>query len=229
MKILFFLGLLFFQEAFAIDLNFKRGSEHIEVLCTAQDLTVCNDLLEACEEMYKQLSLEFAYQLEDKIEVFVFPDIHTFHQAIHQEEARDWLIVTYGTPIQMTSPLRPGSYHSPENVIKALCKSIVHKFIYGKFPQSNAPWWLIAGVTASKTNWPYVTRPPALPNIEDLEAGSNKTPGLGWCALSIVSFIEKSYGAQAIDQLLEDYSSFEKTLGLTKEELILDWQASIQN
>lgn len=227
MKNLFF-GLLFFQNAYSLDLNFNHVSEHIEILCTEQDLSICDDLLEASEKMYHQLTQEFAHQMDHKISVYLYPDIHSFHQAIHQENAPDWLIVSdYDSAIQMTSPLHPGSYHTPENIKKALCRGIIHRFIYDKFPKCHAPWWLLSGVTAVKTNWPYVTRPSTLPE-EDLETWSNKTPGLGWCSWSLVSFIEKTYGWEAIHQLLEDYFSFDIILGMSKKELVLQWQASIQ-
>ena len=224
MKRWLFLTLLPFQSVFAVDLDFSRSSEHFELMCTEKDLPVCDELLEESEKMYGQLSEEFNYRLDHTLSVYMFPDILSFHRAIHREDAPDWIIVSgYDLSIQMVSPLNPGTYHSTESVKKGLLRTITGVFIREKFQGSNPPWWLIEGVTAKKTGWPYVTWCSSPPGILELETMTCSGFGMGYYALSLVSYIQEKYGWEAILGLLEDYSSFEQALGLPKEELVRQW------
>jgi hypothetical protein len=139
MRKLVLLGLLSLQRLFALDFNYNCVSEHIEITCSEKDVQVCDDLLKLSEKMCERLSEEFQHQLGHKIQVFLYPDIHSFHEAIHQKDAPDWVICTLKPPIQMVSPLSPGAYHSSENVKKALLKGIAQAFIYDKFKNCKAP------------------------------------------------------------------------------------------
>src|SRR5579862_5540862 len=86
------LGLLSFQSVFALDFTYNRVSEHIEIACCEEELQICDMLLEVSEKTYERLSQEFQHQLDHKIRIFLFPDIHSFHEAVHQQNAPDWLI-----------------------------------------------------------------------------------------------------------------------------------------
>jgi len=229
MRKLVLLGFLFVQRLFALDFNYSCVSEHLEIACSEKDVQVCDDLLKLSEKMCERLSEEFHHRLKHKIQVFLFPDIQSFHEAIHQKEAPDWLICAFESPIQVVSPLNPGSYHSSENVKKVLLRGIVQTFIYDKFKDNNAPWWLIAGITAKKVDWPYVNTSIALPGIAELETSTYGIPGMGWCALSFTTYIEEKYGWKVVLQLLENYSSLEQVIGLSMEKLVLEWQLSVGN
>lgn len=221
--------MLSFQTLFALDLPQSTNSEHFEIFCSEKDKEEIVTLLQSCETLYSKLSEEFHSQFSSKIQIRLFPDIVTFHEAIDSEDAPDWWIIQYGNPIQMVSPLNPGSYHSAENVRKALLKAVVQTFIYHKFPQCNAPWWLIAGVTAKRVDWPYQRVTSFFPEVNELENSTYGLPGMGWCAVSLTSYIEENYGWEALLELLEDYSSFEQVLGLSKEALVNQWHAFLQN
>ncbi|MCE5293581.1 MAG: hypothetical protein LLF94_03070 [Chlamydiales bacterium] len=204
------------------------NSEHFEITCSEQDKEECRALVQSCETLYPKLSEEFQTQFSERIQIQLFPDLTTFHKTIDAEDAPDWWIIQFGNPIQMISPLNPGSYHSAENVRKALLKAVVQAFIYNKFPQCNAPWWLVAGITAKRVDWPYQRVPSFLPEINELENSTYGLPGMGWCAVSLTSYIEKKYGWEAVLKLLEDYSSFEQIIGLSKEALVNQWHAFLQ-
>lgn len=228
MKRLFLLGILSFQSLFASDLHFSASSEHFEIACTEQDIKESNALLQLSELLYAQLSQEFRYQFPDKIHVCLFPDIISLHRAINKEDAPDWWIISFGSQIRMVSPRNPGPYHSAENVRKAFLKTLVEAFIYNKFNKHNAPWWLVAGVSAKRVDWPYHQLPSFFPKIQELEVATYGIPGMGWCAMSLTSYIEEKYGKEFLLKLLEDYSSFEQVLGLSKEELSDEWHAFLK-
>jgi len=52
---------------------------------------------------------------------------------------------------------------------------------------------------------------------------------MGWCALSFTTYIEEKYGWKVLQQLLENYSSFEQVTGASKEKLVFEWQLSLRN
>lgn len=228
MKGLFLLGMLSFQSLFASNLHFSSSSEHFEIACAEQDIEESIALLQLSEPLYAQLSQEYHYQFPDKIHVRLFPDITSLHQAIHREDAPDWWIINFGSPIQMVSPRNPGPYHSAKNLRKAFLKTLVEAFIYNKFSNHNAPWWLVTGVSAKRVDWPYHPLPSFYPKIQELEAATYGIPGMGWCAMSLTSYIETQYGKESLHKLLEDYSSFEAVLGLSKEELSVEWHAFLK-
>ncbi|HEY2810428.1 MAG TPA: hypothetical protein VGJ00_03455 [Rhabdochlamydiaceae bacterium] len=183
---------LFFCVAFSALGTVVCNTEHLEITCTEEDLPACRFLLVESEKMYERLAREFDHQFKEKIQIHLYPNLISLHQAINQQKAPDWLICTHGSPIHIVSPYNPGPYHSCQTATKALLKAVIERFIYDKFPQCRAPWWLIAGITAKKTQWPYShPRASSFPGIRELESATYGDPGMGWYALSLTSYIEE--------------------------------------
>jgi hypothetical protein len=68
---------------------------------------------------------ELFKSFESKIDVFICPNIKSFHTAINVPDAPDWVVApAKKNELIMVSPLNQGSVHTYESLMKA----IVHEF-----------------------------------------------------------------------------------------------------
>ena len=85
---------------------------HFDYYCAENDLTCLEDLELRLEENFERLMFDFGITNIERIPIFIYPDISSFHKAINIQDGPDWLVgYCKNNQIKMVSPLNPGKYH----------------------------------------------------------------------------------------------------------------------
>ena len=225
MKTLFFCLILF--QLSAQELNVYQASQHFQCYSSVKDHDIVSELLSIAEDFYSLLNLVFHEDINITIEINLFPDLDSHHQAIGIEDAPSWVVArSNDRKIDIVSPLNPGPVHTGESLKKIFLLSISQIYISNAFG-NDIPYWLLYGVAAKRVNYfsKRLSSPP--PTLQDLETDDYQTfvdIGGFACGYSLAAYIESKYGFEKVIDLLKDYSSFEEILGISKDQLYQEWQ-----
>lgn len=243
-KILFFPLFIFLaiqSKAEEMQIPFYKQNSHFLLFCVEQDHNVGDLLLDAAEKHFEKLSKDFNCSYDTQIKMMIYPNITAFHEAIGYSSAPDWLVACSEPENHMmlnVSPNSPGSVHNFESIFRVSRVNVTKLFIYENF--QNFPRWLSQGVAFLEAN--YFIRPVVKEWLLDVTKKNSKIPSLkelesikhsdsiafsdidGFrISYSLVEFINEKWGWNKILELLSDYSSFEKILGLSKETFRTEW------
>lgn len=229
------LAILFAQHAFALP-RYKE-TDHFILNCLETDQAATDELALQAENFYDQLTHDLNHNYSQKIEINIYPDVKSFHEATNQPTAPDWIIgKSEGNIIYSVSPLNPGPDHSADSIACSIKTSMTVSFIREKYNNHQSiPRWLHQGVGLYKAHYyPQASKIMAkqldqLPTIEDLEKvakndsiGFDKLHGFG-VSYSLIEFIDQKWGWATILRLLEDYSKFDEIIGISKSAFREQW------
>lgn len=213
------------------DLSFYKETDHFQTYCLEQDNTAADLMLQNLEQYWIQWNQDiFSVPFSNKIKLSIFPDIQSYHlKILGNSSAPDWVVCTQGRDfISLVSPKNPGSIHSEESIMKCgrLCLGWI--FTYQKY--GDQPRWLVIGLPyyevkmyskdlvdqylLNKNNELEI---PLLSQLETLDGHSLDRSGKIACYL-LTEFLIDQWGLDKALALLNDYSSFETILGVSKEE-----------
>lgn len=216
------------------ELTLYKETERFKVFCTQIDYDVADEMLNIEETFFKQLSIEFDHQYNNRVLLYIYPDLASFHNAINLPNAPDWIIgeTNNKNERKTVSPRNPGPKHSYDSVIRANKNGLVTLFIYDKYKnQSPIPYWLHQGVSLYKADFysdkkiktltENISLLPTIEQLEDIEKNNAiafaQVKGF-FVSFSIIKFIDQKWGWNSILELLNDYSKFEKIFKVSKQE-----------
>ncbi len=114
----------------------KVTSEHFEISYNLSDEKVVPDVQEYLEENYEKITTNLKQPLDETIQVKIFPDLKSLHNAIKvhghffwwKGDVQDWVVGSAsGGPIRIVSPLNPGN---PGHTYEGILKVAVHEFTH---------------------------------------------------------------------------------------------------
>lgn len=220
-------------------LNLAKASQHFAFYSTDGDIEVLDSLAITLENNYSRITNRLGIQIEEKINVKVFPNVKSFHVALDSPDAPDWLVGTSnGDELMMVSPMNPGSSHTYESLMQVIVHEFVHTAVeYARREKESTelPRWLSEGYAqyeAGQIN-AYIRKlvksslidktPPTwtqLDTASPMEFGSMNGYGL---SVTIVEFLINTYGIDKLVLLIKEPENIEIIYDLSKNILENQW------
>ncbi len=223
-----------FKKENTSSLTLEFTSENFNFYSEKQDIKVLEDLSNVLESNYLQLIKNMQTSFNSKIDVFIYPNIKSFHNAINQPDAPDWVVgAASKNELKMVTPLNPGSEHSYESLMKAIVHELTHTIVLNFRKQGlvGLPNWLNEGYAyyeAKQLNEAQRELVHAqllnksIPSWNELEKANNFQFGdmNGYpISATIIEFLVKSHGLVKLKQFIIEPENVEKIYKVTKEEL----------
>jgi hypothetical protein len=220
-------------------LHLAKESRHFAFYSTDGDVKVLDSLAIILENNYSRITDRLGIQIEKKIIVKVYPDLKSFHAAIHYPDAPDWVAgSSMDDELLMVSPLNPGSYHTYQSLTQVIVHEFVHIAVYYARSGNDSPAmprWLNEGYAqyeAGQVNEKirkYVKSSysdKTLPTWAQLDAAPamefGKMNGYG-LSVMIVEFLVDTYGIDKLVLLVKEPGNIEIIYGLPQNALEEQW------
>lgn len=216
-----------------------KESQHFIYYSTDGDIEVLDSLARTIEKNYSRITNHLKIQLDKKINVKVFPDVKTFHAAIHYPDAPDWVVGSCnGDELMMVSPLNPGSVHTFESLMQVIVHEFVHiavSYARGDKGWTTLPRWLSEGYAQyeagqvnehirniAESSVTGNTHPTwkQLETASVIEFGNMNGYGL---SVTIVEFLVDTYGIDKLVQLIREPENLVTIYGLPGYTLEKQW------
>lgn len=191
------------------DMILQSESNHFKFYSEDQDKECLEDLSAALEDNYTRITDDLDIQLNKKVDIYIYSNLSTFHEAIGKPEAPDWVVghVKPGSnTIRMVNPS-----NADRRPYSNFMKVIVHEFTHIVAENINSdiysiPIWLSEGVAMFEAN---------MYNFGD--------KGGYQFSYLIVKYIVEAYGYDELIALIKSPSEFQKIFGLLKEDFQKEW------
>lgn len=190
-------------------LNLELTSENFNYYSKKEDSKVLKELSTILESNYLRITKNMSTSFNSKIDVLIYPDLKTFHNAINYPDAPDWVVgAASKNELKMVSPLNPGSEHSYESLMKAIVHELAHTVVLNFRKQGlvGLPNWLNEGYAyyeaGQRTENEFHTIQSNLlnkeiPSWQELrDANTSQFGDIGGYGISatIIEFLIESYG-----------------------------------
>tara|TARA_R110002012_G_scaffold298643_1_gene497214 strand:+ start:1183 stop:2295 length:1113 start_codon:yes stop_codon:yes gene_type:complete len=232
-----------FKKENTSSLTLEFTSENFNFYSEKQDIKVLEDLSNVLESNYLRLTKDMQTNFNSKIDVFIYPNIKSFHNAINQPDAPDWAVgAASKNELKMVTPLNPGSVHSYESLMKAIVHELTHTIVLNFRKQGlvGLPNWLNEGYAYYEANQLNEAQREVvhtqllnktIPSWNELEKANNYQFGdmNGYpISATIIEFLEKSYGLVKLKQFIIEPENVEKIYEVTKEKLEDLWLKDLE-
>jgi hypothetical protein len=227
-----------FKKKNTSSLDLEYASENFNFYSKKQDLKVLESLSNVLESNYLRLTQDMQTSFSTKIDVFIYPDVRSFHNAINQPDAPDWAVgAASRNELKMVSPLNPGSAHSYESLMKAIVHELAHTIVLNFRKQGlvGLPNWLNEGYAYYEANQLNETQvalvhtqlvKKTIPSWDELEKANNYQFGdmNGYpISATIIEFLVNSYGLDKLKQFIIEPKNIETIYDMSKEDLETAW------
>ncbi len=226
-------------------LSLAKESQHFAFYATKGDLGVLDSIAIILENNYDRITNRLGIQIENRIKVKVYPDVKSFHAAIHHPDAPDWVVGScMGEELLMVSPLNPGSVHNYKSLMQVVVHEFVHIAVYyacGDKAVTVLPKWLNEGYAqyeAGQVN-EHIRKtveaslrdkePPSWKQLNDasaMEFGHMNGYGL---SVTIVEFLVDTYGMDKLVSLIKEPEHIEAIYGMPENALEKHWAQYIKH
>jgi hypothetical protein len=222
----------------ANSLELQLASEHFAFYSDEGDRDVLDRLATTLESNYSRITSHMQTQFAEKIRVYIYPTVESFHSAVFLPDAPDWIVGAAGrNELKMVSPRNPGSAHTYNSLMQAIVHELTHTVVLNVREQGHVglPKWLNEGYafyeagqmtedmrTVVKEN--SVKR--SLPSwIELDQAGTVEFGDMDGYAYSttIIEFLVDSYGRDKLRRLILAPEKATEIYGASNEELEKMW------
>jgi hypothetical protein len=216
---------------------FHKETNHFQSYCNKSDQISADAFLAEGESYFTKLSKAFQHEYPIKISLIIYPNIERFHEAIDTPQAPSWCVSTACRhQILIVSLKNPGLVHTYQTLLRCEIVSLSKLFMKEKYPRG-LPGWLSQGAACYLADfysnsydkaWIFqknkeITDLPSFAELEQDETMVGKIVFYNRSAFSLVDFIKQKWGWEKILALMEDYSSFEGILKVSKEDCRKEW------
>lgn len=220
----------------SLDLGFK--SKNFNFYSKKSDTSVLENMSKILEANCIRITKDLKTNFESKIDVFIYPDLKSFHTAINYPDAPDWVVGAAGkNELKMVSPLNPGSVHSYESLMKAIVHELAHTIVLNLRKQGlvGIPNWLNEGYAYYQAK--QITEAERkrihtnllnnkIPSWNELEKSNTSEFGdIGGYGISatIIEFLIESYGPEKLKQYIIEPKNVEKIYLISRKDLEVMW------
>jgi len=219
-------------------LDFQIASKHFDFYSKESDNKVLDSLANILEKNYLVITDHLQTIFTERINVYIYPDLKSFHSAIYFPDAPDWVVgAANKNELKMVSPLNPGSAHNYESLMQAIVHEFAHAVILNLREQGLVvlPKWLNEGYafyeahqlkdnirTVIKTKLADKTAP----SWSQLnQAGTVEFGNMDGYELSstIIEFLVKTYGYDHLRKIIISPDKIEEICGTSLENLQIMW------
>jgi hypothetical protein len=219
-------------------LDFQIASKHFDFYSRKSDYKVLDSLANILEKNYLVITDHLQTKFTERINVYIYPDLESFHSAIYFPNAPDWVVgAASKNELKMVSPLNPGSAHNYESLMQAIVHEFAHTVILNLREQGlvGLPKWLNEGYafyeahqltdnmrTVIKTKLADKTIPSwsQLNHAETVEFGNINGYEL---SSTIIEFLVKFYGYDDLRKIIISPDKIEEICGTSLENLETMW------
>lgn len=227
-----------FKKENTSSLNLEFESKHFKFYSKKADTSVLENLSKSLENNYSKITENMKTSFESKIDVFIYPNIKSFHSAINVPNAPDWVVgAASKNELIMVSPLNPGSEHTYESLMKAIVHEFTHTVVLNFRKQGlvGLPNWLNEGYAYYEGKQLNESQRElvhsqllnkTIPSWNELEkADSYQFGDLNGYPISatIIEFLVESFGLDKLKQFIIEPESVEKIYKTSKEDLEILW------
>ncbi|WP_176223674.1 peptidase MA family metallohydrolase [Marivirga sericea] len=223
-----------FKKENTSSLNLALTNPHFNFYSEEEDKNVLEDLSKTLESNYLRITKDMQTSFISKIDVFIYPDLKTFHIAINFPNTPDWVVgAASKNELKMVSPLNPGSEHSYESLMKAIVHELAHTIVLNFRKQGlvGLPNWLNEGYAyyeakqineAQRELVHKQLLQNRIPSWDELEKANTVQFGdiNGYpTSATIIEYLVESYGLAKLKQFIMEPESVEKIYYTSKEDL----------
>ena len=227
-----------FKKENTSSLNLEFESKHFNFYSKKTDTSVLKNLSKSLENNYLRITEDMKTNFESKIDVFIYPNIKSFHSAINIPDAPDWVVgAASKNELKMVSPLKPGSQHTYESLMKAIVHELTHTILlnFRKQGLGGLPNWLNEGYAYYEAKQLNESQHELvlsqlldnkIPSWSELEKANNYQFGdmNGYpISATIIEFFVKSYGVDKLKQFIIEPENAKNIYNLSKEDLEVLW------
>tara|TARA_R110002073_G_scaffold335987_1_gene529764 strand:+ start:31865 stop:32977 length:1113 start_codon:yes stop_codon:yes gene_type:complete len=227
-----------FKKENTSSLNLEFESKHFNFYSKKTDTSVLKNLSNSLESNYLRVTEKMKTNFESKIDVFIYPNIKSFHSAINIPDAPDWVVgAASKNELKMVSPLKPGSQHTYESLMKAIVHELTHTILlnFRKQGLGGLPNWLNEGYAYYEAKQLNESQHELvlsqlldnkIPSWSELEKANNYQFGdmNGYpISATIIEFFVKSYGVDKLKQFIIEPENAKNIYNLSKEDLEVLW------
>lgn len=210
-------------------------SSHFKFYSKKQDKGCLKDLSNELENNYKRVTNDLHTSLDEKINVYIYSDLKSYHEIINQPDAPNWVVGNSNPPdtIYMVNPSKAGSGYSYSDFMKVIVHEFTHIVTAKINPNiSSIPRWLTDGIAVYEAKQDdnvnqVISRAKSInkfPKLKDLENPFTFGDDCGYqYSYSIVDYIIKTYGYDKLIALIKSPADFEKILGITEDNFQKKW------
>jgi hypothetical protein len=214
----------------------QGSSEHFDFYCAEKDAVTINDLQDVLEKNYLRITNDLQTQFIKKIRVYIYPDLGSFHLAMNEPNAPDWMVGGGGKDqLHMVSPLKPGKSHNYNSLMKTIVHEFTHSATRNLIGFSPIPRWLNEGFAyyeAGQYTDDYRKKIKTkviqnkIPTLSELENSNNikfgDMDGYGF-STTIIEYLVRKYGMVNVARYVKSPYSTLEPFGITKDQLQKDW------
>lgn len=219
-------------------------TKHFKFYSEDKDKNCIKDLSDGLEVNYAKVTSDLKTVLNKKVDVYIYSDLNTFHKAINQPDAPNWVIGTSelnSNSIKMVNPSK-----AEDSSYVDFKKVIVHEFTHIVENKIRAdensvdifPIWLNEGVAAFEAKQDEGVQDVLLkakkhnkfPTLDELETDSydfGDEDGYQF-SYSIIEYIVKKYGYDKLAALIKEPYNFDNILGTSRDDFQIKWVDSIK-
>lgn len=227
-----------FKKENTSSLNLELESKHFNFYSKKADASVLKNLSQSLESNYLRITENMKTSFKSKIDVFIYPNIKSFHSAINLPDAHDWVVgAASKNELKMVSPLNPGSQHSYESLMKAIVHEFTHTVVlyFRKQGLVGLPNWLNEGYAYYEAKQLTESQREiihsnllnnTIPSWNELEKANTSQFGdiNGYpISATIIEFLIESYGLDKLKQFIIEPESVKKIYKMSKEDLEILW------
>jgi hypothetical protein len=222
----------------SIPLDFQLASSHFDFYSKKDDYNILDSLANVLEKSYLVITDHLQTIFTERINVFIYSDLKSFHSAINFPNAPDWVVgAASKNELKMVSPLNPGSAHNYESLMQAIVHEFAHAMVLNLREQGlvGLPKWLNEGYAfyeahQLKDNIRTVIKSKSV-NKNTIswsqlnQAGTVEFGNMDGYELSstIIEFLVKTYGYENLRKIIISPDKIEDICGTSLENLQIMW------
>lgn len=219
------------------DVKLQLTTEYFNFYCNDGDKRCLNDLANNLNDNYKRITNDLHATIPGRVNIYMYPDLITFHKEINQPNAPNWVVGTacQNNSIKMVSPLNSGGTHSYNEMVQVIVHEFTHIVISSINSNVNViPIWLNEGTAEFEAKQMTEGYKKTLknkllqnyyPTLSDLEKDTYTFGNDGGYQYSytIVDYIVKNYGYDKLRDLIKSPFDFLGVLGISEGEFQKSW------
>jgi RNA polymerase sigma-70 factor (ECF subfamily) len=210
------------------------STEELNAGTPNNDKKVYQDIIDQLKDSVDRISERLRHKPSKKITIEIYPDLHSFHQAVGEPDAPDWFMGTIEDhTIKIASPLNPG----PDHTYQSILKSTVHLFTMWLVKDINpaTPKWIyqgLGGYEAGLMTKDYINESITelveqgrVPSFEDLENNTwdfEKMKGFQF-SYTLSEFLLLRYGPDGLNKIIRNPLDFEGAFNCSSSEIHEQW------
>lgn len=228
----------------ASSLEFQLASQYFDFYSDRGDREVLGDLEVTLGAAYSRITKHMQTKFTEKIRVYIYPTLGSFHNAIFLPDAPGWVVGAAGrNELKIVSPRNPGAAHTYNSLMQAVVHELTHTVVLNVREQGHVglPKWLNEGYAFYEASQMTENMRKAvkgnlakgsLPSWNQLDqAGTVEFGDMDGYAYSstIVEFLIHSYGRDKLRQLILAPEKMREIYGASNEELEKMWTKYLRN